>query len=487
MFAAIHLPDLAVAAALRERSDQRDQPCAVLAPGHQQSAAKLPLLALNRPARQTGLSVGWPLNRALVRCPNLKILDRAPHQEALLLQEVLVFAESLTPDFERSSADTVILDLTRCRTSSNLAIEDFWLEGVTVVFALGESPDLAHVLACQRAVDGGEAIERFPLKAILPISKDASSLPLLKLWGVKTLGDLMELPRQALCERLGSEVGRWHDVLHGKQCRKLRCNQPPETWQQSIEFEDPLVSTDQVLFALKRLLHRLAEQLALRHLAVKSLQLGFFIESQESLTRILRFPEPLASAEQLFPPLQAMVGSLQLTGPLLRLSLDAESTLASQGQRQWFEQRIAQPARWAETLAKLEAMVGEGRMGIPQPQDSHAPDGFVMRSARGAERPLAACRETPACSVPLHRFRPSREVSVAHEMSGAWPRPLAILNGMHVGEITALRGPFPSSGAWWQADVAWSRLEWDIQLSGRELLRLAFESPHQWQLEGIYL
>jgi hypothetical protein len=42
------------------------------------------------------------------------------------------------------------------------------------------------------------------------------------------------------------------------------------------------------------------------------------------------------------------------------------------------------------------------------------------------------------------------------------------------------------SGDWWDPQSAWQRLEWDIELEDRHLLRLAFLPPDQWQLEGRY-
>jgi hypothetical protein len=61
-----------------------------------------------------------------------------------------------------------------------------------------------------------------------------------------------------------------------------------------------------------------------------------------------------------------------------------------------------------------------------------------------------------------------------------------LLNGPHPGEIIDRRGPFPASGDWWRPVESWQRLEWDIQLASRHLLRLVFLTPDAWQLDGIY-
>ena len=66
MFAAFHLTDLPVTAALLEQPEWRDSPCAILRETKERDDGKIPLLALNSSARHTGISAGWPLGRALV-------------------------------------------------------------------------------------------------------------------------------------------------------------------------------------------------------------------------------------------------------------------------------------------------------------------------------------------------------------------------------------------------------------------------------------
>jgi hypothetical protein len=68
----------------------------------------------------------------------------------------------------------------------------------------------------------------------------------------------------------------------------------------------------------------------------------------------------------------------------------------------------------------------------------------------------------------------------------AGPRPLALLSGPVRGEIAGFRGPFRHSGDWWDPERAWQRLEWDVMLVDRQLVRLAFVPPDRWELEGVY-
>lgn len=296
----------------------------------------------------------------------------------------------------------------------------------------------------------------------------------------------MQVPRQALAERLGPVVGHWHDVLHGKVCRLLRLHRPPESLAQTFDFEDPAVSLEPLVFALKRMLHTLAARLAARHLAADCLDLRLVLESAAVVSRQLRLPEPQTAVEGMLPPLQAWLESLHLEAAVSGLQLDAAATFATTAQREWFGRSLPQPERWAETLAKLAGLLGPGRVGIPVPPASFMPDAFTLRPAVGGAGVFPDAGFRPEIAVPLHRYRPPCPVAVASEARAGRPWPLALLSGPHPGRIVDWRGPFPVSGAWWEPAAAWQRLEWDIQLDSRHLLRLIYQTPERWQVEGIY-
>lgn len=490
MFAALHIPDFPVAAALRKCPQGRGQACGVLAiRGPNEPREKLPLLALNDLARLAGVSAGWPLNRALVRCPDLLVLDPDPSAEAALRAELAALAESLAPDLEIAAPDAVILDLSSRSKPVAAALDDLFLPDAEIRHARAATPDLAHLAVRCEATCGGvvspENLAPLPLTTLAALDGNPATLALLELWGLRSLGDFMRLPRQDLTDRLGPECGHWHDVLHGKSCRLLRLHRPPESLAQTFDFEDGVSATEPLVFAIKRLLHTLAGRLAARHLAAASLDVRLILERGAPLTRQIRLAEPQSAVEGMLAPLQTLVESLALTAPVVALELDAATTFATAAQREWFGRNLPEPARWAETLAKLEAMLGANRVGIPVPGESRAPDDFTLHPAAGGGA-IPPRPTRPDGPFPLHRFRPPREISVAYETRGRQPHPLALLNGPHPGQIVALRGPFPISGNWWDPAAAWQRLEWDIQLASHHLLRLVFQSPARWQIDGVY-
>jgi hypothetical protein len=164
----------------------------------------------------------------------------------------------------------------------------------------------------------------------------------------------MKLPRQALIERLGPEVGKWHDLLHGKTCRLLRLHRPPESFAQSFDFEDGVIALDPLVFALKRLLHTLAGRLGARHLAAGSLHFRLILETGGELVRRVRLPEPQTAVEGMLSPLQTLLESLRLDAAVVTLQLDAETTFATAAQREWFGRHLPQPRRALVLGGQLE-------------------------------------------------------------------------------------------------------------------------------------
>lgn len=490
MFAALHLPDLSIAAALLEKPNLRERPCAILRESKGRDDAKIPLLATNAAARFAGISANWPLNRALVRCPDLTLLTRHEENESALLAELIELADRLTPDVEITSSDTVLLDLSARKFSLQLeALEALSVSQVEVCHALADTPDLAYfaVLDPQtraRFISPDE-MEMLPVSLLAKLGADAAFLPMLGLLGIRTLGEYRRLPRQELVARFGAMAGQWQDVVAGKSCRLLKLHRPPESLAQAMDLEDAIESSDALVFVFKRLLQVLCGRLAARHLAVSVLVIDLRLENGD-VRREIRLPEPLTHPAALLMPLQVWAESLVLPSPVCCITLDVATAFPLSRQSDWTRRGLPRPECWADTLARLEALLGGGRVGTGMPLPSHRADAFELQksSAVSVSSPRLG---TPVCSIPLRRFRPPLKIAVAFEsLANRYPLPLALLTGPHTGAVINRRGPFPVSGDAWEPVNAWQRLEWDIQVERAPLLRLVFQPENHWQIEGTY-
>jgi protein ImuB len=501
MFAALFLPDFHLQAQLRLHPEKAGLPLALLeCPSGvtEKERGKARILQITPEAAQEGVQPGMTATRAQARCQDLQIIHRNPEDEEAAREILWECAGGITRDFEASGPGLVTLDLHGVRGSPHrLAMDRIdWLRelGLSAQAGAAGNPDLAFLAA--RLADPvlvfDEPPERIRTRlAPLPIAALQPSeewLEPFRIWGIRTIGDLAALPRHELVERLGAGAGRIWDEAQGCSRRLLRLVRSPEVYRESLDWEDPVASLEPVFFVLRRLVERICARLTATHLAAGSLDLRFWFEGAPSHQRIFRMPDPSRDPEILLRILQTHLESFTAPGPIAGLSLEACATRASGGQTQLFTSSWKDPNRLADTLARLEALLGADRVGTPMPGFSHRPDTFQMRPFALTEprsRPPAIAGNEAAQLVPgppLRRYRPRRPVAVRPAPSS--DRPEEILSGPFQGALSGQRGPWLSSGDWW-TEAEWTRKEWDVRHQSGLLYRLVQEGG-KWFLEGCY-
>jgi hypothetical protein len=80
----------------------------------------------------------------------------------------------------------------------------------------------------------------------------------------------------------------------------------------------------------------------------------------------------------------------------------------------------------------------------------------------------------------MRRFRPGLAANVEFREQ----RPVLLRSAVFNGALAAARGPFFSSGDWWDKNP-WSREEWDVQSVPGVIFRI-FRSGEGWFVEGVY-
>ncbi len=289
-------------------------------------------------------------------------------------------------------------------------------------------------------------------------------LALLHKWGVHTLGDLAALERDELGARLGPEAVRLWDQATGKSIRFLRLVRPAELFEEQLEFEHEIETTEPLLFVLRRFLEQLSRRLGALYLVARELTLQLTFADKSRYEHQFQIPDPTHSVEILFRLLQTHLENFRAEHPIVAVALTVQPARPGQQQFDLFETPLRDPSRLHETLTRLTGLLGAERVGTPVREDSHRPDAFHLEpfSWEMAESP----NDFESLLGPaLRRFR---QPSV---------RPLD-------SAVIGRQGPYLSSGDWWDKEN-WARAEWDLQLAAGALCR-AQEQPSGWKLEGLY-
>src|SRR5215470_8634612 len=242
-------------------------------------------------------------------------------------------------------------------------------------------------------------------------------------WGIHTVGQLAALNKEQLGVRLGPEAIRLWERANGQSGRLLKLVRPPESFEESFEFESEIETAEPLLFMLRRFLEQLAVRLAAIYLVAKELTLRItFANSRQDepavagkqiYERIFKIPQPTNDVDLLFRMLQTHLENFRSQHPIVAVALSAQPIRPVSQQFRLFETALRNPHQLSETLARLVALLGNERVGTPVLEETHQPDAFrmepfawaVMSAVPSGENPPAL--RTARAPAALRRFRPA--------------------------------------------------------------------------------
>jgi protein ImuB len=315
------------------------------------------------------------------------------------------------------------------------------------------------------------------------LSKIRQILAILHKWGIHTLGQLALLDKQQLAARLGPEAVRMWERANGQSNRLLKFIPPPESFEESFEFEKEIETAEPLLFMLRRFLEQLAVQLSGIYLVANELTLQITFTNKQIYERIFKIPQPTNDVDLLFRMLHTHLENFKSGHAIVAVALSAHPIKPAREQFGLFETTLRNPHQLSETLARLTAFLGSDRVGTPVLEETHRPDAFRMEPFAWGIGKIDLNHPKiiePTLFPALRRFRPNLGASVLLEENG----PAHVRDANVSCKIIDQRGPFLISGNWWN-ETTWARTEWDLQLKTGELV-LAYESEETWTIDGIY-
>ncbi len=263
-------------------------------------------------------------------------------------------------------------------------------------------------------------------------------------WGIHTLGQLAALDKEQLGARLGPEAIRMWERANGRSSRLLKLVRPPESFQESFEFEREIETAEPLLFMLRRFLEQLAVRLAAIYLVAKELTLQITFGNKKIYERVFKIPQPTNDVDLLFRMLQTHLENFRSEHPIVAVALSAEPIKSADEQFGLFETALRNPHQLLETLARLTALLGGDRIGTPVLEETHRPDAFRMQPFSWAVVSAVPSGETPRAlrtahaTAALRRFRTAISASVLQDED----TPTHVRSGEMSGKIIDERGPY---------------------------------------------
>jgi protein ImuB len=520
LYACVYAKEFPAQAMLRLRPELRERAVVVIHPSNQRlpgtpgMEGEPPLqtvCSVNARARRMGIERG--MTRVEVETfAGVAVLVRAAAEEGAARAALLECAGGFSPRVEERSGSGEFLCVVDIAGTEKLfgAAEVLAqsllrrVRGLGVVACVSVSGNFEAAVCNARGrpthtgviPQGVEGIALAPLPVgVLRLSEGHAET--FAQWGIRTLGELAELPEKELVSRLGQEGRRLRQLARGEMPHLFVPVEVPFRLEERMELDAPVELLESLLFVVGVMLEQLILRATARVLALASVKVTLVLEGGGTHVRPVRPALPSNDRAMWLKLIHLDMEAHAPGAAVLGIRLTAEPGTTSKVQMGLFSPQLPEPMRLDVTLARIKAIVGEECVGRAVLEDTHRVDGFRME---GFELPSAG-------SVAGSGFAPTlakRQVGV--EKPGAAARQLrppervaVVLRGQRPAELVFRErgyeeerayGPWVTSGDWWNPTL-WGLEQWDLIARARDggllcccLVRDVTQQV--WQMVALY-
>jgi len=418
LWACVLLPQLALDGVMR-RHGNPDEPLALISG----SAQRRVLQSVNPAARALGLKAGQSLTAAQALVPNFTTIEHDPADIERLQQLLAAWAYGFSSNVSLKYPRVLLMEI-----ESSLKLfgpwpvfearlrEELTTQGFRHRIVVAPNPIAARMLANMH--DGlsidcphelRHRLEQMPLERIGLSRETATALTRM---GLRSVRQVLALPRDTLARRFPASVLQHFDTLLGERPVALECYTPPDFFDVRIELNFDVESHQALLFPLKRLIADLALFLAGRDSGVQRFSLHLeHVEGPETVV-----PVGLLSAERdasmLFELARGRLEQVLVASPVRAVRLLARDLPDFvPAHRQLFDERVQQTLPWEQLRERLRARLGDESVNGLRAQADHRPEcawqphstSKPVLPSKGCTRPGWLLRESQP--LPLHATR----------------------------------------------------------------------------------
>lgn len=420
------------------------------------------LAAVCEAAAALGLYPGQPLAAARAVCPHLALVDANPAVDRAVLEALASWCRRYTPLAAADPPDGLWLDLIGCTH----------LFGSEPGLLTDLAKRLAHqAIPCRLAIAGtggaawalarATAGEKTPV--IVPTGEERAALgPLpvgclrsedtigagLRRLGLKTIDDVLLLPRTELTLRFGQSLVRRLDQALGTADETIPWQHASQPWESRLAFAEPIAAPEDLARALARLAENLCRRLAEKRIGGLNF-VGRFYRVDDAVARIeVATALPVRDAGYLSKLLAAKLETIDPGFGIEIVAVSAEQVAPFRpNQPGLLGQRADNSDKLAALVDALGNRLGPDRLWGVAPRQSHVPERAVMRVA-----PLAPRRGDwlvhAARSRPLRLLHRPEPIEVTAPLPDDPPLAFRWRGALH--RVRAASGPERIAAEWWR-------------------------------------
>jgi protein ImuB len=419
------------------------------------------VLACSTAAQAAGVRPGSPLAVAWALVPSLRVLSRDADAEREALEAIATWACQFSEKVSLEPPQAVLIEVEgSLRLFGGIGRLAARLRGG--LSALGFEAQLATGPAPRAALwlarGGTETLPALPIQSIdLPPDR----LELLRTLGVRTLGELMRLPRAGVAVRFGQALLDSLDQATGLAPEPRVFFRPPERFSAKLELPAPASEAERVLFAARRLLIQMEGFLAARQAGVRACTLRLVHRNGRATCLELGFASVRRDADHSLRLLRERLGAIDLASPAEAICLEAVALEPLAGvPRGLFGDGRAEAEAWEQLTERLQARLGNARVHGLATYPEHRPERAWRRVSSGGGTGAA---ELPPGPRPLWLLEPPRRLAE--------------------GDFVLLAGPERIESGWWDGDDM--TRDYFVAARGASLAWI-YRAPEGWFLHGLF-
>lgn len=448
------------------------------------------LYCLNSQAGAQGLSCGMGLADARAICPDLQTRPADPPADARFLRILARWATRYCPWVGLDGRDGLSLDITG---SAHLVggeaalLDDLHMRltraGLHVRSGLADTRGAAWAIAHYGNGIAPPGAARSSLAA-LPVPAlrlpEATVIALQRL-GLRTIGELLDLPRASLTRRFGRDVVMRLDQALGDQPEQVSPLPDPPRFAAQMTLPEPIGLTADVMAGTGRLLEQVCTRLAEAEAGARALRLTLRRVDQASCEVELRLARPLRDARRILPLFERGVSAVDAGFGIDQLRLEATRVDPLPAQ-QLSPLRAADQDTLNDLITRIGSRIGLDNIRRFLPADSHIPErAFLIAPAAYSD---------PSGSWVALRPRPLR-LFAPEPIAGQGPRPPRRFRWRRMSLSTGrATGPERIAPEWWLSDESWRtgmRDYWQVETrQGRRLWMYYTPQSPGWFVQGEF-
>ena len=432
----LHFPDLPLA--IFARADARGSPTVVSSISHRPD-----VIAANAAAKKRGIVPGLSIASALALDPKLDIHLRDERSEASALKSIALWAGQWTPTISIEPSGCVLLEVAGAlgyfggldRLLARIAaglIEIGFPGAIAVAPTAGGASLLARAGRKCMVTESARVESALSSLPVTLLTHAQAALDMLSAIGVRTIGELVALPRDGVARRFGQALLDEIDRAMGRLPEARPPFVPPEHYHGQLELPAPVEAAEALLFGARRLVVELAGFLQGRGAGVTRLTCDL-VHEDEAPTSIVLVLKATRQVEHIMNVLRERLAREVLPDRVEAIRLVTEEIAPLAATEGDFFAATKNAEAGAELIERLRARLGEDAVRTLALHADHRPE----RAWRWEQAAMASA--TTKNDLPRLPVRP------------LWllPEPYALATDPTDAALQLASGPERIEGGWW--------------------------------------